>query len=181
MPLFKLKSLMVGLLAGALFLQGCGWHLRGIQSLPPELQTLYLQTASDNSDFARSLKRSLKAMDVELTDSRTGAPYSLTVSAVNQKTRTISTTSAAKVAEYALTSSVTFSVKDQQGDELIAPTLLSVEKSYLYNSTNAVSSYEEEALLRREMQRDLIQQLIRRYRAIKPTVDSDETGTKNNE
>lgn len=180
MPLLKLKSLMIGLLAGALFLQGCGWHLRGAQPLPPELQTLFLQVASENSSFARSLKRSLKSMDVQLADQNTGAPYSLVVSDVNRTTRTISTTSAAKVAEYALTSSINFSVKNQQGETLIPQTLLSVEKSYLYNSNNAVSSYEEEALLRREMERDLVQQLIRRYRAIKPTTETTDTGAETN-
>lgn len=174
MALFNLKSLTVGLLAGAIFLQGCGWQLRGNQPLAQELQTLYLQTANDKSDFARSLKRSLKSMDVELVEGTTSAPYSLVVSNINRDTRTISTTSGGKVAEYALTSSLTFSVKDQQGEELIPPTLLSVEKTYLYNSANAISSYEEEALLRREMERDLIQQLIRRYRGIKPTVETAE-------
>lgn len=180
MSLFKLKSLMVGLLAGALFLQGCGWQLRGNQAFPPALQSLYLQTARENSDFTRALKRSLKAMDVNLVSSLTDAPYNLSVSDIHKTTRTLSTTSAAKVNEYALKSSIIFSVKDQQDNPLIAPTQLSVEKSYLYNSSNAVSSYEEEALLRREMQRDLIQQLIRRYRAIKPTVESVEAGAESN-
>jgi len=174
MPLLNLKSLTIGILAGVLFLQGCGWHLRGIQSLPPELQTLHLQTASETSDFTRSLKRSLKASDVTLADSRTGAPYSLVVSSIKRSTRTISTTNAAKVAEYAITSSVTFSVNNQEDEELVPPTLLSVEKSYYYNSANSISSYEEEALLRKEMQRELIQQLIRRYRAIKPTTANAE-------
>jgi len=175
MPLLNLKSLTVGILAGALFLQGCGWHLRGAQPLPSELQTLHLQTASETSDFARALKRALKASDVTLVDSSTGAPYSLLVSGINQTTRTISTTGTAKVAEYELTSSVTFSVNSQEGEKLVAPTLLSVEKSYLYNSANAVSAYEEESLLRKEMQRDLVQQLIRRYRGIKPATETAET------
>lgn len=172
MHLSNFKFLLASLLAGALFLQGCGWHLRGAQPLPSELQTLHLQIASENSQFARSLKRSFKTMDVMLTDSSSDAPYTLSVSPIRNDRRVLSTTGTAKVAEYVLTSSITYSVSDTNGERLVEPTLISTEKTYLYNRNNAVSSYEEESLLREEMQRDLIQQLIRRYRALSPATAS---------
>lgn len=175
MPPLNLKSLTVGILAGALFLQGCGWHLRGAQALPPELQSLHLQTASDTSKFARALKRSLTAMDVTLTDATTGAPHTLKVSNISKSRRTISTTGSAKVAEYALTSTLTYSINNQEGEQLVPPTQLSTKKTYLYDSNNALSAFEEENLLREEMQRDLVQQLIRRYRAIRPVITTVET------
>tara|TARA_B110000495_G_scaffold182056_1_gene177282 strand:- start:92 stop:625 length:534 start_codon:yes stop_codon:yes gene_type:complete len=177
MYLLKYKWLPITLLASVIVLQGCGWHLRGAQALPTELQSLHLQTASDSSKFARSLKRSLKAMHVALTDSTSGAPYTLSVSAITSTKRTLSTTGAAKVAEYELTSTISYAIQTREGQQLIAPTQLSTEKTYLYNSNNAVSSFEEESLLRQEMQRELVQQLIRRYRAIKPmasTIAEDE-------
>ncbi|MEH6358533.1 MAG: LPS assembly lipoprotein LptE [Pseudomonadales bacterium] len=169
MHLLKSKWLSTTLLASVILLQGCGWHLRGAQALPPELKTLHLKTASDNSKFSRSLKRSLKAMDVSFADSTSGAPYTLSVSGITPTTRTLSTTGSAKVAEYELTSTITYAVHSREGEQLIAPTQISTEKTYLYNSNNAVSSFEEESLLREEMQRELVQQLIRRYRAISPT------------
>lgn len=172
MHLLKFKWLSTTFLASAILLQGCGWHLRGAQPLPPELLSLHLQTASDTSKFARSLKRSFKAMDVSLADSSSGAPYTLSVSGITPTTRTLSTTGTAKVAEYELTSSITYVIHSREGQQLIAPTQLSTEKTYLYNSNNAVSSFEEEALLRKEMQRELVQQLIRRYRAISPAVST---------
>jgi len=174
MQILKIKPLAVFAIAATLLLQGCGWHLRGSQSLPPELQTLHLQTASDNSTFARALKRSLKASDVTLTDSAAGAPYSLTVSSISNTSRTLSVTSSARIAEYEITSSLTYSVSNIEGDQLVTPTLLRTEKTYLYNSSNATSAFEEEALLRKEMERDLVQQLIRRYRAIKPSIEVTE-------
>lgn len=162
----KSKWLSTTLLASAILLQGCGWHLRGTQVLPSELHILHLQTESDSSKFARSLKRALKAMNVSLTDSSSSAPYTLTVSAIAPTTRTLSTTGAAKVAEYELTSTIIYTIHNREGDQLIGPTKLSTEKIYLYNSSNAVSSFEEESQLRQEMQHELVQQLIRRYRAI---------------
>lgn len=168
MHLSKFKFLLVSLLAGALFLQGCGWHLRGAQPLPAELQTLHLQTTSESSKFSRALNRAFRAMDVNLTDSISDAPHSLSVSNIYNDRRVLSTTSTAKVAEYLLTSTIIYSVSDASGEKLVEPTSISTEESYLYNSDNAISSYEEESLLREEMQNELIQQLIRRYRALNP-------------
>jgi len=152
-----------------ILLNGCGWHLRGSEPLPKQLQSLQLQTASENSVFARSLRRSLESMNVALSESASNATYRLNVSGISQTRRTLSTTGTARVAEYSLTSALTYSVYNQEGEQLITPTRLSAEKIYLYNPANAVSSYEEESLLREEMQRELVQQLIRRYRAIKPS------------
>lgn len=174
MILLKFKHLSSALLFSILLLQGCGWHLRGIQTLPPELQSLHLQTASDNSAFARSLKRSLKTMNVSLADTTADAPYTLSVSNINQSRRTLSTTGNAKVAEYELTSTVSYTIHNREGQQLIEPTQLNVARTYLYNADNAVSSFEEESLLRKEMQRELVQQLIRRYSAIKPTLTTVE-------
>lgn len=172
MHLSKFKLLLASLLAGALFLQGCGWHLRGAQPLPAELQTLHLQTASESSKFSRELKRAFRTMDVNLTDSISDAPHALSVSNIHNDRRVLSTTSTAKVAEYLLTSAITYSVSDANGEKLVEPTTISTEESYLYNSDNAISSYEEESLLREEMRKELIQQLIRRYRALNPVTDA---------
>jgi len=174
MQIFKIKPLAVLAIAAALLLQGCGWHLRGAQPLPQELQSLHLQTVSENSAFTRSLKRSLKAMDVSLIESATDAPYSLKVSNITNTSRTLSVTSSARVAEYEITSSLTYSVSNIEGEQVVVPTLLSTEKTYLYNRNNATSAFEEKALLHKEMERDLIQQLIRRYRAIKPSIEVTE-------
>lgn len=173
MHLSKFKFLLTSLLVGTLFIQGCGWHLRGSQPLPAELKTLNLQTASQNSKFSRALKRAFKTMDVNLTDSISDAPYTLSVSNIHDDRRVLSTTGTAKVAEYVLTSAITYSVKDSSGEKLAGPSVITTEKTYLYNRDNAVSSFEEEKLIREEMQRDLIQQLIRRYRALKPATGTE--------
>jgi LPS-assembly lipoprotein len=171
MQLSKFKLLFAPFLTAALLLQGCGWHLRGAEPIPTELQTLHLQAGSANNTFTRALKRSFSAMDVDLTETAAEAPYTLSVSPIHNERRVLSTTGTAKVAEYLITSSLVYSVIDTEGEERVHPTRISVEKTYLYNRDNAISAYEEESLLREEMQRDLIQQLLRRYRALQPATD----------
>jgi LPS-assembly lipoprotein len=155
-------------LVAILILPGCGWHLRGSEPLPVQLQSVYLQVKSDNNSFARDLRGALKAIDVTLANAASEVNYQLIVSTPNNKKRILSTTDTARVAEYTLISELTFSVRDPAGKTLISPTRLSTDKIHLFNRENAASAFEEESLLRKEMHRELIQQLIRRYRAITP-------------
>ncbi|MCF7981656.1 MAG: hypothetical protein K9K86_06700 [Pseudomonadales bacterium] len=159
----KIITLLV--LAGTLSISACGWHLRGSEPLPEEMQTLYLSIANENSDLSRSLKRSLKTLGVTLTEKSADAPLTLAITNVDNQRRTVSTSSRGKAAEYELTTFITYELKNKQGETLFGPDTVSAEKIYLFDPNQVVSAFEEEQLLRQEMQRDLIQQLIRRYQA----------------
>jgi len=165
------------LLLATLLLSACGWHLRGYQPLPEELKTLYLEVPNENSKLTRSLRRSLKSMGVTLVDSAAQAKVTLVIDDIQHKRRTVSTSGRGKAAEYELTSILTYSIHDANGERLLGPDTISVEKVYLFDPDRVVGAFEEEQLLREEMQRDLITQLIRRYRAAKPSQANDSDST----
>ncbi len=163
-------TLYASLIIAVFFLSSCGWHLRGSAPLADELSILHLQLADPHSDMSRTIKRAFTALGATLKTSlhqKDGAPLSLITSKISQQRRTVSTSSRGKDAEYALISSIVYKIKNTDGAIISGPTMLSVEKIYLFDSDNVVGSYNEEQLLRHEMQRDLVQQLLRRYRAIK--------------
>ena len=145
-------------------LASCGWHLRGLEPLSQDLQVLHLNAKEPDGEFARALRRSLRAIDVDLLDSKANAPIVLEVSPVQNKRRTISTTELGKAAEYQLTTRIEYRVLNAAGDIILGPESLQTEKVYLFDRQNVASTYEEEQLLHDEMRRDLVQQLIRRYR-----------------
>lgn len=53
------------------------------------------------------------------------------------------------------------------GQELIAPTELLQTRDVSYNETQALAKEAEEALLMRNMQSDMVQQLLRRLAAVR--------------
>ena len=63
---------------------------------------------------------------------------------------------------------VRFRLRGQDGQEWIAPTELLQQRDISYNETIALSKEGEEALMFRNMQTDLVQQLLRRLAAAKP-------------
>jgi LPS-assembly lipoprotein len=153
----------------ALIIASCGWHLRGIEPLAEELQVLHLDAREPDGEFARTLQRSLTATGVSLLESRDEAPIVLEVSPAENQRRTISTSDLGKAAEYQLTTSIDFRVLNAAGEEILGPERLQVEKVYVFDRLNVASTYEEEQLLRKEMRRDLVRKLIRRYQSVSQT------------
>ena len=71
------------------------------------------------------------------------------------------------VREYRLTQRFTFRLRDAGGQELIAPSQLVLTRDLTYNEANTLAKDYEEQQLYRDMQRDIVQQLIRRLASVK--------------
>ncbi|MNT74081.1 LPS-assembly lipoprotein RlpB [compost metagenome] len=89
---------------------------------------------------------------------------------VLQDTRTksiLSITTTGVVREYRLTQRFTFRLRDAAGKELIPPSQLVLTRDLTYNEANTLAKDYEEQQLYRDMQRDIVQQLMRRLAAVK--------------
>ena len=80
----------------------------------------------------------------------------------------LSLNSQGRVREYLLTYTLVFRVRDKSGAELLGPTEINLKRSITFNETEVLAKETEEALLYRDMQTDLVQQILRRLAAIKP-------------
>jgi LPS-assembly lipoprotein len=75
--------------------------------------------------------------------------------------RSVSVSSQARAAEYELSLGVRFLVTDGDGRELVPEQWLERQRVFRIDRDNIVGSSEEQALLEREMQSDLVQQVLR--------------------
>ncbi len=73
-----------------------------------------------------------------------------------------------RVREYSLLYKVRLRVKDNQGNELLAPTEIVLKRNISFNEAQIIAKEKEEELLYRDMQSDLVQQILRRLAALKP-------------
>jgi LPS-assembly lipoprotein len=88
-----------------------------------------------------------------------------------EKTRTksiLSLNSNGRVREYLLSYNIVFRVTDRAGNELLAPTQITLGRPIEFKETQLLAKEQEEALLYKDMQTDLVQQMMRRMAAIKP-------------
>ena len=168
----NLKSLVVRAAAVAVtvaVLAGCGFQLRGASgqySMP--FQSIWL-AFPDTSPLGTELKRNLRAGDSVAIESDPAKAQALFDVLSEQRGKSIlSLNSQGRVREYLLTYTLVFRVRNQMGAELLGPTEISLKRNIAFNESQVLAKEAEEALLYRDMQSDLVQQILRRLAAIKP-------------
>jgi LPS-assembly lipoprotein len=160
---------LAALLAAAL-LSGCGFRMRGSDgSYNMPFQSIYL-AFPDTSPLGTELKRNLRAgnqVAIEPDPAKAAALFD--VLAESRGKSILSLNSLGRVREYLLTYTLTFRVRDGQGRELLGPTEITLKRNLAFSEQQVLAKEAEEALLYRDMQSDLVQQIMRRLSAIKPT------------
>ena len=160
-------ALALVLLAG---LSGCGFQLRGSDgqyNMP--FKTIYL-AFPDNSSLGTELRRNLRGSDkVEVVGDPAKAEALFEVISENRAKAILSLNSQGRVREYLLTYTLVFRVRDAKGAEVLGATDITLKRPLAFNEAQVLAKESEEALLYRDMQRDLVQQILRRLAAVKPT------------
>ena len=166
------RNLITGVataLAAALLLAACGFHLRGSTgeaNLP--FATISLGFAP-TSPLGTELRRYIRGSGGTkvVADPKT-ADAVLEVLAETREKVVSSLNNQGQVRAFTLIYRFRFHVKDGKGKELLVPTDIVITRSQTFNETQVLAKEEEEVLLYREMQSDLVQQIMRRLAAIKP-------------
>nr|WP_314626083.1 LPS assembly lipoprotein LptE [uncultured Janthinobacterium sp.] len=155
-------------------LSACGFHLRGSNgSFMLPFATMYIGLP-DSSPLAIDLKRYIRAIgSTEVVDTKNGADAVLEVLSDPERNRTktiLTLNSSGRVSEYQLGYAITFRVLDKAGNQLLAPTTISLNRPITFNDAQVLAKESEEAALYRDMRNDLVQQIMRRLAAIKPVL-----------
>ena len=149
-------------------LSACGFHLRGSNgeaNLP--FKTILLGFA-DSSPLGAELRRTIRANGTEVVTDPKLAEASLDVLSESRDKTVLSLNSQGRVREYTLYYKFRFRVRGSKGQELLAPTEIVLKRDISFNESQALAKEAEEGLLYRDMQSDLVQQILRRLVALKP-------------
>lgn len=172
MPTPMTKTTMVRALAALLvaaLLAGCGFELRGSNgSYTMPFHSIYIGFP-ENSALGVELKRNLRAGgQVVIADKATDAEAQLVLLGESRNKSILSLNSLGRVREYLLTYTLTFTVRDPKGVELVPATQISLRRNMAFDETQVLAKEAEETQLYRDMQGDVVQQIIRRLAAMKP-------------
>ncbi len=145
-------------------LVGCGFRLRGVPEFA--FDSLYI-AAPAGSPLARELQRTLQGSGSPLKVLR-DAPSMPTAQVIldllqeQQERVVVGQNASGQVRELQLRLRIKFRLRTPAGVEWIPETELLQQRDISYNETIALAKEAEEALLFRNMQTDLVQQLMRR-------------------
>ena len=148
-----------------LLLASCGFQLRGAYVMP--FNALHMDLP-ETGELHALIRRQIEAAsaakvvsDVKQSDAR------LQVLSNLQTKNVLSTNAAGRVREYELVQQFRFKLIDKQDQELIAPVQITVRRDITFSDDQVLAKATEESLLWRDMQQDLVQQLLRRLSAVK--------------
>lgn len=146
-------------------LSACGFALRGAVSFP--FQSIYVGLP-DNSALGGELKRHLRANGkTEVSNEATQADVVLDVLGETRDKAILSLNSQGRVREFNLIYNLKFKVRDKAGREVLAPTTISLKRNLSFKENEVLAKEAEEALLYRDMQSEIVQQIMRRLAVIR--------------
>lgn len=154
--------------AAATLLAGCGFQLRKAPDFA--FDTIYINTPP-TSPLANELRRTLtSAGNVQVLTNPTDQQRAQVVMEIPLELRekvVVGLNSAGQVREFQLRSRIRFRLRTPGGRELIPETELLQQRDISFNEGAVLAKEAEEQLLYRDMQTDLVQQLMRRLAALK--------------
>ena len=143
----------------------CGFHMRGTASVP--FQTLYIPNSK--TGIALDLKRNIEAgTAAKVVDDPKAADAILQLSNETREKISLSLTGTGRVREFRLRYTVNFRVHDGKGADYVPPSTVQLTRDVTYNDADILAKEAEEQLLFRDMQTDMVQQLLRRLAAAEP-------------
>lgn len=166
----RIRIQLLAAIAIACMLTACGFELRGSNgnaNLP--FKTIYI-ALPENSSLGVELKRNIRtSLGTQVVKEKKDAQAALEVLDELRDRQVLSLNSQGSVREFALIYKLRFRVVNNAGKEFLPPTEITVKRDMSFTESQFLAKESEEELLYRDMQTDLVQQLLRRLAAIKIT------------
>ena len=151
-------------------LAGCGFHLRGGADLP--FATIYIPNAK--AGIGLDLKRNIQSgTHSRVVDEQALAQAVLQFTEDVREKHILSLAATGRVREFQLRYRVSFRVHDGKGSEFLPTSQVLLTRDFTFNDTEVLSKEVEEAQIYREMQVDMVQQILRRLsgaKALRPAL-----------
>lgn len=141
-------------------LSACGYHLRGPKTLP--FSSIYLNMNRYDT-FTAALKRQIETSgSTKVVDTLKEADVQFFVARNDKEKYILSLTASGTVREYQLRQRFGFRVVDKFGREVTSYSEIYVTRDVSFAEGQELAKEQEDALLYRDMQNDILQQLMRR-------------------
>lgn len=156
-----MRTLLIALILS--ILTGCGFQLRGTATLPWE--TLHIGLP-ENSPLYHQIKRSIESgSHTRIVSDPKEAQATLAVLQNNHNKGILSLSAKGLVREFQLTRSFVYRIQDAKGKELIPASQIILQREMNFDDERIFAKEAEEAMIMREMEQDLVVQLLRRLSA----------------
>lgn len=162
---------LMALALGSLAVSSCGFKLRG--SFDFVFKSILI-LSEQGSAVTRSLKSSLDSdnkvkvsINQPFVEDSPNNEAVLTILSERREKSITALNSSGQVTEFQLRFRVVYEVKNASGKIISSETQIVAQRDFSYNETQALGKQAEEALLYRDLEEDVVQQLLRRLSSLK--------------
>jgi LPS-assembly lipoprotein len=153
-------SIRIGLILFLSLLTACGFHLRGSITLPDELKNLYL--FGESAALKTEIEQILRSSKGKIAASPNEAGVVIKVMKEDLRRRILSIGSTGKSSEFELNYYLRFQIYDKQEVALMDEQTIELSREYFNDQTAVLAKEGEEAIIRKEMYKQVARMLIAR-------------------
>ncbi|HZP66439.1 MAG TPA: LPS assembly lipoprotein LptE [Rudaea sp.] len=146
-------------------LSACGFHLRGEVALPPTMQRVHLAISDPYSPLKRDLEAALARSGAKIENNAGEGIAEVTISAVSLGAVVRSVGANAYVNEFSMVYHVEIEVTDANGKTLMPKQTVEHSREFTFDQSQAIGTSAEQDEIKKEMERDMVQALLRRIEA----------------
>ncbi len=148
----------------ALFIAGCGFHLRGRVPLSATLSVIAVETG--DTRLRTRVVEGLETSGASVVTDSTQAKAVLKIHDVQYERKVRSIDSRGKANGYTLIYTVRYTVTRQDGSEVRKAVPIRLERDFNFDSAQVLQKEREETALRRDMEKDMAQRILRQLSTI---------------
>ena len=147
-----------------LALSACGFQLRDEIALPSALAVMRVDVADTYSPLQRNLEQAMRRAGATLSPATEGIAV-LRVFSNRLDRLPLSVGDTGRVQEYLLKYEVEFELVDAAGAAVLPRQAVVLERDYTFDTLQAIGTPGEEEVVRAELERDMVQAILRRVEA----------------
>ena len=169
-----LTTRLFAALFAALIIAGCGFHLRGSGSAQLPYKSMYI-ALPETAEVRIWLERYINASgSTQILDDGKEADATFQQLADRRQKTILSVNAQGRVREYRLQLNYSFRLVNAKGLEVVPANEISLSRDISFDDSNVLAKDLEEGLLWRDMNNDLVNQIMRRLTIVKPKAAADD-------
>ncbi len=148
----------------ALLLSACGYHLRGAFQLPENMKNIYVEGGS--GPLLEQFRQVMKSSSSRLASSRQGAGVVVKIFNETFNRRVLSLSARGKSNEFELNYRLDYELANADDGLLMGRQTVDIRRDYFNDQQFVIAKDKEEAMIRDEMYRQVVNTIINRARVV---------------
>ncbi len=157
-----LRALLAG---GFALLSACGFHLRGEAQLPAGLDRVYVESSDPSGPLKRNVERALERSGAKVEKAAGEGIGEVRLTGISLAPIVRSVSANARVNEFTMLYHVELQITDASGKVLLPKQVVEQSRVFTFDETQAIGTGAEQDEIKKEMEREMVQTIIRKIEA----------------